>query len=140
MHRSALSIPHATQLIQDLATQLSALDALQLSPDSLEAVRLLQIRRLARRIETIIPGHFGHGERTAHYALLLAKRLGLSRSQCLDLHYSALLHDIGLLMLPGHLLGTPAPHTLNDYALIQSHPQKGARFSVPTHFFRRRHG
>lgn len=134
MHRSALSIPHATRLIQDLATQLSALDALQLSPDSLEAVRLLQIRRLARRIETIIPGHFGHGERTAHYALLLAKRLGLSRSQCLDLHYSALLHDIGLLMLPGHLLGTPAPHTLNDYALIQSHPREGGALLSPYAF------
>ena len=114
MHRSTLPIPTASHLIQDLATQLSALNILQLPPESLEAVRLLQLRRLARRIETIIPGHFGHGERTAHYALLLSERLGLTRDQRLDLHYSALLHDIGLLMMPEHLLGTTAPHTLND--------------------------
>ena len=61
MHRSTLPIPTASHLIQDLATQLSALNILQLPPESLEAVRLLQLRRLARRIETIIPGHFGHG-------------------------------------------------------------------------------
>lgn len=134
MHRSALPIPHATQFIQDLATQLAALNALQLSPDSLEAVRLLQLRRLTRRIETLIPGHFGHGERTAHYALLLAERLGLSRSQRLNVHYSALLHDIGLLMLPKHLLGTSAPHTLHDYALIQSHPREGAALLSPYSF------
>lgn len=126
MQRSARPVLSATQLIQDLARQLSALNALQLSSESLEAVRVLQLRRLARQIETIIPGHFGHGERTAHYALLLGNRLGLTRDQCLDLHYSALLHDIGLLMMPEHLLDTTTPHTLNDYALIQSHPREGA--------------
>ena len=134
MHRSTLPIPTASHLIQDLATQLSALNILQLPPESLEAVRLLQLRRLARRIETIIPGHFGHGERTAHYALLLSERLGLTRDQRLDLHYSALLHDIGLLMMPEHLLGTAAPHTLNDYALIQSHPREGAALLSPYSF------
>ena len=126
MHRSTRPIPTTSQLIQDLATQLSALNTLQLSPESLEAVRVIQLERLARRIETVIPGHFGHGERTAHYALLLADRLRLTKHQRLDLHYAALLHDVGLLMMPGHLLGAPAPHTLNDYALIQSHPREGA--------------
>lgn len=134
MHRSALPIPATTQLTRDLARQLSALNSLQLARESLEAVRLLQLRRLARRIETIIPGHFGHGERTAHYALLLADRLGLTKDQRLDLHYSALLHDIGLLMMPEHLLGTAAPHTLNDYALIQSHPREGAALLSPYSF------
>ena len=126
MHRSTRPKPSATQFIQDLGRQLFALNALQLPHESLEAVRVLQLRRLARQIESTIPGHFGHGERTAHYALLLAQRLGLTREQRLDLHYAALLHDIGLLMMPEHLLGTAAPHTLNDYALIQSHPREGA--------------
>lgn len=126
MHRSTRPTPIKPQVIQDLGRQLSALNDLQLPPESLKAVRLLQLQRLARRIETIIPGHFGHGERTAHYALLLAERLGFTGEQRLDLHYAAMLHDIGLLMMPDHLLGTAPPHTLNDYALIQSHPREGA--------------
>jgi HD-GYP domain-containing protein (c-di-GMP phosphodiesterase class II) len=126
MHRSTRPTPIKPQVIQDLGRQLSALNDLQLPPESLKAVRLLQLQRLARRIETIIPGHFGHGERTAHYALLLAERLGFTGEQRLDLHYAAMLHDIGLLMMPDHLLGTATPHTLNDYALIQSHPREGA--------------
>lgn len=134
MHRSTRPIPTTSHLIQDLATQLSALNTLQLSPESLEAVRLIQLERLARRIETVIPGHFGHGERTAHYALLLADRLGLTKHQRLDLHYAALLHDVGLLMMPGHLLGTSVPHTLNDYALLQSHPREGAALLIPYTF------
>lgn len=132
MYRSPLSIPSPP--LQDLECQLSALNALQLPHESLEAVRLLQLRRLARQIETILPGHFGHGERTAHYALLLAERLALTGEQRLDLHYAALLHDIGLLMMPEHLLGTAAPHTLNDYALIQSHPREGAALLSPYPF------
>ncbi|ULA66268.1 MAG: HD-GYP domain-containing protein [Nitrospira sp.] len=126
MHRSTRPTPIKPQVIQDLGRQLSALNDLQLPPESLKAVRLLQLQRLARRIETIIPGHFGHGERTAHYALLLAEHMGFTGEQRLDLHYAALLHDIGLLMMPDHLLGTATPHTLNDYALIQSHPREGA--------------
>ncbi len=126
MYRSTPPTPIKSQLIQDLGRQLSALSDLQLPPPSLETVRLLQLQRLARRIETIIPGHFGHGERTAHYALLLAEPVGLTGEQRLNLHYAALLHDIGLLMMPDHLLGTATPHTLNDYALIQSHPREGA--------------
>jgi hypothetical protein len=83
-----------TRFHQGLSRQLSALNALQLPHESLEAVRVLQLRRLARQIETVVPGHFGHGERTAHYALLLAERLGLTKEQRLELHYAALLHDI----------------------------------------------
>lgn len=134
MHRSTLPIPTMTRSHQGLSRQLSALNALQLPHESLEAVRVLQLRRLARQIETVVPGHFGHGERTAHYALLLAERLGLTKEQRLELHYAALLHDIGLLMMPEYLLGTTAPHTLNDYALIQSHPREGAALLSPYPF------
>jgi len=101
MHPSISPINATTQLIQEITRQLDALDSLQLSKESLHAVRLLQLRRLTRRIETLIPGHFGHGERTAHYARLLGKAISLTDDQHIELHYAALLHDIGLLTLPG---------------------------------------
>lgn len=128
MHQSTAPINAMTQFIQDIARQLSALNSLQLPEQSLCAVRLLQLRHLTRRIETLIPGHFGHGERTAHYALLLGEAIGLPAEQQVDLHYAALLHDVGLLTLPDKLLNEAADHTLDDYALIQCHPREGAAF------------
>jgi HD-GYP domain-containing protein (c-di-GMP phosphodiesterase class II) len=118
----------------EITRQLDALDSLQLSKESLHAVRLLQLRRLTRRIETLIPGHFGHGERTAHYARLLGKAISLTDDQHIELHYAALLHDIGLLTLPGRLLDETAAHSLDDYALIQSHPREGAALLSPYRF------
>lgn len=134
MHPSISPINATTQLIQEITRQLDALDSLQLSKESLHAVRLLQLQRLTRRIETLIPGHFGHGERTAHYARLLGKAISLTDDQHIELHYAALLHDIGLLTLPGRLLDETAAHSLDDYALIQSHPREGAALLSPYRF------
>lgn len=134
MHPSILPINATTQLIQEVARQLEALDSLQLPQKSLHAVRLLQLRRLTRRIETLIPGHFGHGERTAHYARLLGEASSLTEYQQIELHYAALLHDVGLLTLPGRLLDETAAHNLDDYALIQSHPREGAALLSPYRF------
>lgn len=134
MHPSTVPINAMTQLIQEVARQLDALNSLQLPEESLRAVRRLQLCRLARRIEARIPGHFGHGERTAHYALLLAEAIGLTEKQRTDVYYAALLHDIGLLTLPERLLNEAQPHTLDDYALIQSHPREGAALLSPYRF------
>lgn len=134
MHPSTVPINATTQLIHEITRQLSALHSLQLPEASLHAVRLLQLRRLTRQIETLIPGHFGHGERTAHYALMLSEAIRLTEEQQVDLHYAALLHDIGLLTLPGKLFDETATHTLDDYALIQSHPREGAALLSPYRF------
>jgi HD-GYP domain-containing protein (c-di-GMP phosphodiesterase class II) len=134
MHPSIVPINLTTQLIREIARQLDALNSLQLPKESLHAVRLLQLRRLTRRIEALIPGHFGHGERTAHYARMLGEAIGLTDDQHIDLQYAALLHDIGLLTLPGRLLDETEAHTLDDYALIQSHPREGAALLNPYRF------
>ncbi len=137
MHSLILPIHATTQFFQDIARQLDALSSLQLPQKSLHAVRLFQLRRLTRRIETLIPGHFGHGERTAYYARLLGETIRLTEDQHIDLHYAALLHDIGLLTLPDRLLDEPAAHTLNDYVLVQSHPREGATLLTPYPFLRK---
>jgi len=134
MRQRAVPINAMTQLIHDVCRQLSSLEVLDLSQDALESVRLIQLERLARQIETALPGHFGHGERTAYYALLLADEIALNARPRLDVQYAALLHDIGLLTLPGHLLEDTAAHSLNDYALIQSHPREGAALLAPFSF------
>lgn len=134
MQRLAVPINAMAQLIQDVGRQLGSLEILSLSSDALESVRLIQLQRVARQIEAAIPDHFGHGERTARYALLLAEHVGLDREQRRNLHYAALLHDIGLLTLPGHLHDETTAHSLTDYALLQSHPREGAALLAPFSF------
>ena len=136
MRVSTVPITSMRQFMQDVGRQLAALNSLQLPEESLHAVRLIQLQRLARRIEAVISGHFGHGERTAHYALLLAARLKLTNAQQCDLHYAALLHDIGLLTLSKNLTSTAGPLTMNDYALVQSHPREGAALLYSYAFLR----
>jgi HD-GYP domain-containing protein (c-di-GMP phosphodiesterase class II) len=114
------------QLVQEIGSQLAALDSLRLPDGSMRRIRLIHLRRLARQIETALPEHSGHGERTAHYALLIGRAIGMVEDLVIDLQYAAFLHDIGLLTLPPGLLDKPAPLTLDEYVVIQSHPREGA--------------
>ncbi|MBA3752645.1 MAG: hypothetical protein H0X01_00515 [Nitrospira sp.] len=63
--------------IQEVTRQLASLNSLQLPDGPLQEVRLIQLRRLARQIEASFPEHFGHGERAAHYPLLIVNTIGL---------------------------------------------------------------
>lgn len=39
-----------------------------------------------------------------------------------DLHFAALLHDIGLITVPAHLLTAPGPLSTDEYALCRATP------------------
>lgn len=111
--------------------ELRALDHVRLPAQSLTDIRAARIRRLVRRIEDLLPHHKGHGERTAGYALALGEALGLSNAALGDLHFAALLHDIGLLTVPVDILSKAGPLTGDEYAAFQSHPRIGAELLEP---------
>jgi HD-GYP domain-containing protein (c-di-GMP phosphodiesterase class II) len=116
--------------------ELRALDHVRLPAPSLTDIRAARIRRLVRRIEDLLPHHKGHGERTAGYALALGEAIGLSNAALRDLHFAALLHDIGLLTVPVDILSKAGPLTGDEYAVFQSHPRKGAELLEPIRFLR----
>lgn len=120
------STKNAIDIIDVVTLHLTDLNSLQLPSTLLRQARLDRLRLLARRIETAFPEHSGHGERTANYALLIANAAGLAEEQVIDLQYAALLHDIGLLSIPGHLIDKALPLTLEEYVIVQSHPRAGA--------------
>ncbi|MDQ6735152.1 MAG: HD domain-containing protein, partial [Nitrospirota bacterium] len=68
-----------------------------------------------------------HGRRTAHYATALGHAVGISARELIDLHYAALLHDIGKLLLSDGTLQKDSPLTHEEYAFVQCHPRDGAR-------------
>lgn len=68
----------------------------------------------------------GHSRRVGDIAKALAERIGLDEDSVQDIYFSALLHDIGKLGLPDHLLERAQPSlTANEKSLMTKHPVMG---------------
>jgi HD-GYP domain-containing protein (c-di-GMP phosphodiesterase class II) len=78
----------------------------------------------------------GHGIRTARYAVPLGQAAGFAPEELNDLCLASLLHDIGVLTLPSHILDKDGPLSEKEYALVQSHPRAGAELLAPIPFLR----
>ncbi|OLS40486.1 HD-GYP domain-containing protein [Bacillus sp. MRMR6] len=68
----------------------------------------------------------GHSERVASYALILAKQVGeFSNEEQKSFYYAALLHDIGKVNIPDHILMKPGRLTKEEFDIIKTHPVVG---------------
>jgi len=67
-----------------------------------------------------------HLRRVEHYAIGVARRLGCTSAQIKALEVGALLHDIGKLAVPEHLLSKPGKLSRGEFNQIAIHPQVGA--------------
>ncbi len=63
----------------------------------------------------------GHAERVARYARFAGKHMGLSAAQVDRLEVAALLHDVGKVVTPRHLLRKNGRLTGDEYCRIQHH-------------------
>jgi putative nucleotidyltransferase with HDIG domain len=69
----------------------------------------------------------GHSERVAHYSQILAKELGgFTRQELKTFYYACLLHDVGKVNIPDHILMKPSKLTDEEYEIIKMHPVVGA--------------
>jgi diguanylate cyclase (GGDEF)-like protein len=71
------------------------------------------------------PGH-SHAEAVAHYADLIARRLGWFEEALPRLRLAAMLHDVGKVGVPDHLLRRPAPLTPAEAEEVAAHARAGA--------------
>ena len=85
------------------------------------------IKALAEAIDEKDPYTRGHSERVNGYAVLLAKQLGLSRTEIRQVHISSLFHDIGKIGIEDKILRKPAVLTDEEYTIMKQHPEKGAQ-------------
>ncbi|MBD5138207.1 MAG: HD domain-containing protein [Ruminococcus sp.] len=68
----------------------------------------------------------GHSIRVARYSRELAKRMGMSPQEQEHIYYVALLHDIGKIGIPDHILNKPGKLDPDEREVIQTHPKIGA--------------
>ena len=73
----------------------------------------------------------GHGERVARYALFGAEELGASPEELEDLRMGALLHDIGKIGIPDHILRGDHVLTEVERSYIRRHPVLGDEILKP---------
>ncbi|MFC2161247.1 HD domain-containing phosphohydrolase [Acidobacteriota bacterium] len=66
-----------------------------------------------------------HSARVTEFTLKIAKNMGLSEKELEDLELAALLHDIGKIAVPEHILNKPGKLTDEEYDSIKEHPGRG---------------
>lgn len=69
----------------------------------------------------------GHSMRVARTALVVAQGLGLSRDALEPLLLSAILHDVGKIAIPDHILKKPERLSREEFEIMKTHTTAGAR-------------
>lgn len=67
----------------------------------------------------------GHSFRVAMYSMMIAKELGMSKQQQVDVYYMGLLHDIGKIGIPNAIINKTSKLTDEEYDKIKQHPIYG---------------
>jgi len=78
----------------------------------------------------------GHSERVAKYAMAIAKHLGLDNRDRVNLWRAAILHDIGKISIPDAILNKPSSLSEDEWAIMKSHPERGAEICSKLKFAR----
>ncbi len=89
-------------------------------------LHLATIEALALAIDAKDQTAQSHIRRVQVYATGLARGLGMSDTEIQGVKTAALLHDIGKLAVPEHILSKPGPLTQEEFQKIRVHPQVGA--------------
>jgi hypothetical protein len=81
------------------------------------------LRTLVQALEAKDRYTAGHAERVAAYASYMGEELGLSPRALERLRRAALMHDIGKLVVPNHLLNKPGRLTAEEYERVRHHEE-----------------
>jgi HD-GYP domain-containing protein (c-di-GMP phosphodiesterase class II) len=115
---------------------LRKIDRLRLPLASRRDVESILVRHVGKEIDRALPWQSGHGRRTAAISLSIGQSIGLTTGELHDLKLAALLHDIGLLMLPQELISGGNTLDSESYVAVQNHPRLGASLLEPFFFLR----
>ena len=97
-------------------------------------LHLATIEALARAIDAKDQTTQMHIRRVQVYAAGLAVKLNLPDPEIQGIKTAALLHDIGKLAVPEHILSKPGPLTQEEFQKIRIHPQVGAEIIAAVPF------
>jgi len=88
---------------------------------SVREAQVAALSTLVRALEAKDKYTAGHVERVANFAVDTGRELGLGRDRLERLRYAALMHDIGKLIVPNHILNKPGKLTSAEYDRMRLH-------------------
>ncbi len=120
---------------EELLARVRSLLRMKNSLDELEEAETV-LFSLALGIEAKDPYTEGHCQRLSSFAVALGKRVGVSEEQLTALRRAGIVHDIGKLGVPEHILQKPGPLTEEERLKMMEHPAIGERICAPLRSFR----
>jgi len=113
----------------------STLRDLKRATEQIEVNYVETLQSLAAALEAKDAYTAGHSERVARWGMMIARRIGLTEAEVDEIHTVAMLHDIGKIGMPEHILNKPGALTRQELELVKSHPVTGAQILQPIKSF-----
>jgi HD-GYP domain-containing protein (c-di-GMP phosphodiesterase class II) len=124
----AVNLKHYSETLEQRVAERTA----ALHEANLDAIYMLAVASEAKDQDT---GR--HVRRIREYARLLSLELGMGNAEAEEIGYSAVLHDVGKMHVPDHILKKPGPLTPDERIEVQAHTVIGERILAEKPFFAR---
>jgi putative nucleotidyltransferase with HDIG domain len=119
-------VPPIYLMYRSYRLYLGKLEAEKLHAEEVSNLHLRTIEALALAIEAKDQTTGDHLQRVRVYAMELARELGLSEDEIEALRAASVLHDIGKLAVPEHIIAKPGKLTPEEFDKMKIHPIVGA--------------
>ena len=131
---SLLVLPVVYWIFRSYRLYLGRLEDEKRHVEAVAALHLRTIEALALAIDAKDHTTHVHLQRVRVYAVEIGKELGLSPSDLEALKAAALLHDIGKLAVPEHIINKPGKLTAEEFDKMKIHPVVGAEILERVNF------
>ena len=131
---SLLFVPAMYIIYRSYRLYLGKLEDQKRHVEEIANLHLRTIEALALAIEAKDQTTHAHLQRVRIYAMELAKDLGLSADETEALQAASVLHDIGKLAVPEHIISKPGKLTPEEFEKMKIHPIIGAEILEQVEF------
>ena len=121
-----LALPVVYVIFRSYRLYLGRLESEKSHAEQIASLHLRTIEALALAIEAKDDTTHGHLERVQIYATELGNKIGLSDNESQALRAASILHDIGKLAVPEHIISKPGKLTPEEFEKMKIHPTVGA--------------
>ncbi len=131
---SALIVPVVYLVYRSYRLYLGKLEDEKLHVEQMAALHLRTIEALALAIDAKDHTTHDHLQRVRVYAVEIGKEMGLSAVDLEALRAAALLHDIGKLAVPEHIINKPGRLSPEEFEKMKIHPVVGGEILERVNF------
>jgi diguanylate cyclase (GGDEF)-like protein/putative nucleotidyltransferase with HDIG domain len=121
------ALPVLVIVFRSYRLYLGRLENEKIHAEEIAGLHLRTIEALALAIEAKDENTHSHLHRVQFYAVEMGKQMGLSTAESDALRAAAVLHDIGKLAVPEHIISKPGKLTPDEFEKMKIHPTVGAQ-------------